>query len=76
MDTDKLSVGVAGFVMMEAWFVKEKKRGVKGVVFWKEKKEEEEMGEGGYVSCYNLNITNWFSDGNFSSVIPFAILTR
>jgi hypothetical protein len=41
MDTDKLSVGVAGFVMMEAWFVKEKKKRVKGVVFWKEKKEEE-----------------------------------
>lgn len=77
MDTDKVSVEVAGFMIMEAWFVI-KKRGGEGCCFLHTKKEEEkeEMGEEGHVSSYNLNITNWFSNGNFSSVIPSAILTR
>jgi hypothetical protein len=73
MDTDKLSVEVVGFMIMEAWFVIEKQKGGGRVLFFAQKKK---MGEVGHVSCYNLNITNWFSYGNFSSVIISAILIR
>jgi hypothetical protein len=34
-----------------------------GVVFCrKEKEEEEEMGEGGQLTCYNLNISDEFTN--------------
>jgi hypothetical protein len=60
-DIERLSVGVAEFVMMKTLFVTNEG----GVVFCrkeKEEEEEEEMGEGGRLTYYNLNISDEFTD--------------
>jgi len=59
-DTKRLSVGVAEFMMMRTLFVTKWSGGV--VFYRKEKKEEEEMGEGRRLTCYNLNISDEFTD--------------
>jgi hypothetical protein len=52
MDTDKLSVEVVGFMIMEAWFVIKKQKGGGRVLFFAKKKKIRRNWRGG--SCVML----------------------
>jgi hypothetical protein len=63
IDTNRLSVGMVRFVMIETRYITTYKGN--GVVFCRKKmKEEEQIGGGGSAVGYNFNITDIFTNKN------------
>jgi hypothetical protein len=63
IDTNRLSVGMVRFVMIETRYITTYKGN--GVVFCRKKmKEEEQIGGGGSAASYNFNITDIFTNKN------------